>query len=188
MRQRLARIPEFTGDTSTAALTQNVSHLKDIPVSRFSWTEARVVGNKLITEFGNQDPAVRQAVIHAFTRSIDTVWIVMTPLCGVCLVLGTPQTLIASLDAGTDPSYLCVSIVLFIRHYSMKRTIVQEGRKNGEGGTPSGAVTPATQVAGRDPLDTPQTIEEERKRPVSDIEKGLNESEDGSEDVKDERR
>jgi len=70
----------------------------------------------------------------------------------------------------------------------MKRTIVQEGRKNGEGGTPSGAVMPATQVAGGDPLDTPQTIEEERKRSVSDLEGGLNESEDGSKDVKDEKR
>ncbi|KAF9651438.1 MFS general substrate transporter [Thelephora ganbajun] len=65
LRQKLARIPEYTGNTSAAALTQGVSHLKDIP-----------------------NPAVRQAVIHAFTKAISTVWIVMTPLCGVCLILG----------------------------------------------------------------------------------------------------
>ena len=130
---------------------------------------------------------MRQAVIHAFTRSIDTVWIVMTPLCGVCLVLGAPRISVVSLNTGTDSSYLCAAVVLFIRHYSMKRTIVKEGRGNNEGGTPSGAVTSTTQAASNDPEDTPQTIEETRKRSVSDLEKGLNESEYESADVKDEK-
>ena len=90
-------------------------------------------------------------------------------------------------EHGTDLSHLCDSIVLFIRHYSMKRTVVKEGRKNSEAGTPPDAVTPTTQVAGSDPSDTPQTIEEERKRSANDLEKGLNGSEDGSADVKDEK-
>jgi len=31
---------------------------------------------------------MRQAVIHAFSKAISTVWIVLTPLCGVCFILG----------------------------------------------------------------------------------------------------
>jgi len=33
LRQKLADIPEINGDISPAALAQDVSHLKDIPVS-----------------------------------------------------------------------------------------------------------------------------------------------------------
>jgi hypothetical protein len=129
---------------------------------------------------------VRQAVIHAFTRSINTVWIVMTPLCVVCLVLGASRISVVSLNTGADPSNLCVTAVLFIRNYSMKRTIVKEGRKNSESEASSGTVTPVTQVASSGPPDTPQTIEEKRRSSVSDLEKGLNGSEDGNADVKDE--
>ena len=44
LREKLTHIPEYTGDTSPAALAQGVSHLKDIPVSRLdctktTWTE-----------------------------------------------------------------------------------------------------------------------------------------------------
>ena len=49
-------------------------------------------------EIRNQDPVVRQAVIHAFTKAISTVWIVMTPLCAVSLVLGTSQVAVALLN------------------------------------------------------------------------------------------
>ena len=45
----------------------------------------------------NQDPAVRQAVIHAFTRAIDTVWIVMTPICFISFLLGALLHLLQSL-------------------------------------------------------------------------------------------
>ena len=137
-------------------------------------------------EICNQDPVVRQAVIHAFTKAINTVWIVMAPLCGVCLVLGTSQVVVASLNTAINPSSLCFSIVLFTRHYTMKRTIVKEGKKNSDGETPSDAVTPTTPAAGVEPSDTPETIEEERKRSVSDLEKGSNGSEDGTVGVKDE--
>jgi len=65
----------------------------------------------------------------------------------------------------------------------MKRTIVKEGRRASDGGTPSGAATPDTQKAG----SGPQTIEEERRGSTSDVEKGLNESEDGTVDVRDEK-
>ena len=68
----------------------------------------------------------------------------------------------------------------------MKRTIVNAGGKNNDGRTPSDTVTPTTPTADVEPSDTPETIEEERKRSVSDLEKGLNGSEDGTVDVKDE--
>jgi len=128
LREKLSHVSGFAG--SAAAISQNVSQLKDIP-----------------------DPVVRRAVIHAFARALNTAWIVMTPLCGLSLFL-----------------------VLFIRHYTMKRTIVQEGKGNS-------AVTPTTPVA----ADAPQAIDEKQKRSASDLEKGLNGSEDGTADVKGEK-
>ena len=68
----------------------------------------------------------------------------------------------------------------------MKRTIVKEGRRTSDGGTPSGAITPVSEEADSKVSENPQTVEEERRRSASDIEKGLNESEDGTMDVKDE--
>ena len=152
-------------------------------MSRFK----RTVGSDLLTEIGDKDPAVRQAVIHAFARSITTVWIVMTPLCGVCLVLGAPRISVASLNVGTDPGHLCISTVLFIRHYSMKRTIIQEGRKNSGVGTPASAVTLVTQAVSNDPPGTPQTVEEKRESSASDLEKGLSGSDDGNADERGEK-
>lgn len=68
----------------------------------------------------------------------------------------------------------------------MKRTIVKEGRGTSDGETPSGAVTPVTQEADSKRSDNPQTVEEERRRSASDLEKGLNESEDETVDIKEE--
>ena len=127
----------------------------------------------------NQDPVVRQAVIHAFTKAISTVWLVLTPICGVSLILGTSRMSIASLNTETNPGSLRVPAVLFIRNYSMKRTIVKEGKRNSDGETPP--VTPTTEEAGSEP----QTVEEKR-RPASDLEKGLDDGDDASVDVKDE--
>jgi len=112
----------------------------------------------------------------------------MTPLCGVCFVLGTPRISVASLHTGTDPGYLSVSTVLFIRHYSMKRTIVKEGRKNSDAGTPASAVTLVTPAASNDPPGTPQIVEENREISASDLEKGLSGSDEGSADVKDDEK
>ena len=123
---------------------------------------------------------MRRAVVHAFTRALNTVWVVMTPLYGVSLILGTSQISAASQNTGTDSSVLCVlAVVLFMRHYTMKRTIVQEGKRNRDGGTPPDAVTPTTPAGSGEHSDTPQSMNEKRERSVSHLEKGLNESEDG---------
>lgn len=66
----------------------------------------------------------------------------------------------------------------------MKRTIVQEGRKTSDGETPSGAVSLVTQEASSEPSGGQETVEEKRRTPVSDVEKGLNKSEEGTLDVK----
>lgn len=130
---------------------------------------------------------MRQAVIHAFTKALDTVWIVMTPLCGVSLILGTPQISAALQNTGTNSSVPCVlATVLLMRHYTMKRIIVQEGKGNSDSGTPPGTVTPTSPVDGGEHSDTPQAIDEKR-RSVSDLEKGLNGSEDGTVDIKGEK-
>ena len=66
----------------------------------------------------------------------------------------------------------------------MKRTIVQEGKKTVDGDTPPGAATPTTQEGDGDFSEKPQTVEVERRTTASDIEKGSNESEDRTVDVK----
>ena len=126
---------------------------------------------------------MRQAVIHAFTKSISTVWIVMTPLCFICFVLGTQQ--ISLLNEG---QFTYISIVLFVRNYSMKRNIVQEGKGTGDGEIPSGTITPATQRASGVPSEKLQNIGEEPRISVSDLEKGLrNETKTETVDVKGEK-
>ncbi|VDC06640.1 unnamed protein product [Peniophora sp. CBMAI 1063] len=104
-------------DTSPAALAESVRTLKDIP-----------------------DPATRQAVIHAFSKAISTIWIVNTPLAGVGLIM-----------------------VIFIKGYSLKRTTVQATKKDAEAGEPSAAALPgaaddekpvAQEKAGRDSAET----------------------------------
>ncbi|TFK30129.1 MFS general substrate transporter [Coprinopsis marcescibilis] len=58
-----------------------------------------------------QDPTVRAAIIDAYSRSISTIWIVMTPVVGVSLIMS-----------------------LFIKQYTLNRTIVRTGDE--EKGTP----------------------------------------------------
>ena len=92
------------------------------------------------------------------------------------------------LNTGTDPGYLCISTVLFTRHYSIKRTVVKEGRKNSDIGTPASAVTLVTPAVSSDPPGTPQTVEENREISASDLERGLSGGDDGSVDVKDDEK
>ncbi|KZT61248.1 MFS general substrate transporter [Calocera cornea HHB12733] len=49
-----------------------------------------------------EPPEVRQEVLHAFAKSIATIWTVIAPLLGVCLVLSA-----------------------FVRHYSLQRNFVK---------------------------------------------------------------
>ncbi|PFH54197.1 hypothetical protein AMATHDRAFT_169852 [Amanita thiersii Skay4041] len=80
VRKKIAHIPNANLDTSTGALNESVRRLKFIP-----------------------DPVLRSAILQAFTKSISTIWLVMTPILGVSFVM-----------------------VLFIRKYTLKRRIIRD--------------------------------------------------------------
>ncbi|KAA1469513.1 MFS amino acid permease [Dentipellis sp. KUC8613] len=103
-------------DTSPAALSESVRQLKNI-----------------------SDPATRQAIIHAYTKSISTIWIVNAPLVGAGLIM-----------------------VLFIKQYSLKRKIIKSGGKpkDVEAGE---AATPAPDAANSDEKPHNNIAEEDRE-------------------------
>ncbi|KAF8643906.1 hypothetical protein AX16_008922 [Volvariella volvacea WC 439] len=86
IRRRIQHIPNVTLDTSAGGLSESVKHLQDIP-----------------------DPTVRRQVIHAYSRSVSMVWVVMTPLVGISFVM-----------------------VLLLRHYTLKRTIIRSDGRQGD--------------------------------------------------------
>jgi EmrB/QacA subfamily drug resistance transporter len=102
LRKKIARIPNVGIDTSPAALSQSVRQLKNIP-----------------------DPVTRAAVIDAYAKSISTIWLVMTPILGACIIM-----------------------VLFLRQYTLKRTIVHAGDKEkaAEGDVEKGTPSPEEDV------------------------------------------
>lgn len=79
--QDIPNLPPFIADASAAELSGNAYTLRSI-----------------------EDPIVRGSVIEAYTRSISTIWIVMTPILGVSFIL-----------------------VLFLKKYTLKRIIVRSG-------------------------------------------------------------
>lgn len=79
LQRRLKGIPGLTINTSAAALNDSVRQISSI-----------------------SDPTLRAQVMHAYARSISTVWLVNTPLSAVGLFLA-----------------------LFIRGYSLKRTVIR---------------------------------------------------------------
>ncbi|KAI0051349.1 MFS general substrate transporter [Auriscalpium vulgare] len=81
-------------DTSPEALSQSVHLLKNI-----------------------SDPVVRQEIIHAYTQSISTIWIVNTALVGAGFIL-----------------------VLFLKNYTLQRAAVKAREPRAEGDVELGAV------------------------------------------------
>ncbi|KAJ7219408.1 MFS general substrate transporter [Mycena pura] len=79
LRKKIANITDLSFDTSAASLSQNVLKLKDIA-----------------------DPVQRAELIHAYARSISTIWLVATPMAGAGLIMS-----------------------LFIRRYTLARTVVK---------------------------------------------------------------
>lgn len=64
LRKKISKIPGLTFDTSPAALSQGVRQLQNIP-----------------------DPTQRAAVIHAYSKSVSEIWLVMTPILGAGLLM-----------------------------------------------------------------------------------------------------
>ncbi|KAG1730746.1 MFS general substrate transporter [Suillus lakei] len=83
LHQKLQGIQGLTIDTSAAALNNNIRQISSI-----------------------SNPTVRNEVMHAYSRSISTVWLVNTPL-----------------------SMFGLFLVLFIRGYTLKRIIIRGGEK-----------------------------------------------------------
>ncbi|OAX38645.1 MFS general substrate transporter [Rhizopogon vinicolor AM-OR11-026] len=81
LQQKLRGIQGLSMNTSPAALNDSIRQISSIP-----------------------DPTLRNEVMHAYSQSISTIWLVNTPISGFGLLL-----------------------VLFIRAYSLKRTIVRDG-------------------------------------------------------------
>ncbi|KAG5647265.1 hypothetical protein DXG03_000800 [Asterophora parasitica] len=132
--KKIAEIPNLTFNTSAGALSESVHELKHIP-----------------------DPSQRAALIEAYTRSISTIWLVMTPLVGASFVM-----------------------VLFIRKYSLDRTVIRNGDPEKPEVDPElGAVDadtkeddyqpPTASVADDDTVREKRSLEKERS--VEDAEK-----------------
>lgn len=83
LQQKLRGIQGLTIDTSAAALNDSIRQISSI-----------------------SNPVVRNEVMHAYSRSISTIWLVNTPLSAFGLFL-----------------------VLFIRGYTLERTIIRGGEK-----------------------------------------------------------
>jgi len=104
LQRQLKSIPGITFATSPGALSESVRHLKEIP-----------------------DVTTRNAVMHAYANAISKIWLVNTPICGAGLIMST-----CVLDT-TYFGFLTIKFpVLFVRAYSLKRTIVQGGDAEGD--------------------------------------------------------
>ena len=68
-----------------------------------------------------QDLTLRVAIIDAYARSISMIWIVMTPIVGVSFLLG--RLLTPRWNECTNSA-----TVLFVRKYTLHRTIVQAAK------------------------------------------------------------
>lgn len=116
LHQKLQGIKGLTIDTSAAALNGSIKQISSI-----------------------SNPTVRNEVMHAYTQSISTIWLVSTPLSAFSFFL-----------------------VLFIRAYTLKRTVIRSGEKN-----LGGAETGADQAAADDlvaiELETLETLEKHKK-------------------------
>ncbi|KAK0451021.1 MFS amino acid permease [Armillaria borealis] len=88
LTKRLAKIPNAEGSLPTGSLSESVRHLKNIA-----------------------DVQLRADIIQAYARSISSIWLVHTPICGVGLLLA-----------------------FGIRRYSLKRATVR-GAPQGEKGS-----------------------------------------------------
>jgi len=112
LRTRAAKLTGVTINTAASTLIESVHTLRtDYP-----------------------DPAQRAKVIHAYTRSIATIWVALTPMAGFCFV-----------------------IVLFIRAYTLKRAVVR-------GGAPEKKVAAAeTETEEGGDLEKGQPVDDERE-------------------------
>ncbi len=82
----------------------------------------------------SQPLALRQQVLHAFTRSLATIWIVNVPLAFVGLLLGSCRNHLLLFIA-----HLSHNTVLLVRQYTLKQQVVRNPKI--EKDKPAGAKT-----------------------------------------------
>ncbi|KAG2130305.1 major facilitator superfamily domain-containing protein [Suillus bovinus] len=111
--------------------------LQDIEGLTIDTSVTALNGNiKLISSISN--PTVRNEVIRAYSQSISTIWLVSTPISAFGLFL-----------------------VLFIRSYTLKRTIIRSGEKSGD------VETGAEQVADANDLPAMELVSLEKHKPLA---------------------
>ncbi|KAH0583751.1 hypothetical protein J132_00776 [Termitomyces sp. J132] len=102
------------------------------------------------------DPITRFKVINAYARSISTIWLVMTPIVGAGFVM-----------------------VLFVRKYSLKRTVIRQG--DPKKAQPNADLEKGACVQGDATAVNPGTAEDdnsvEEKRSIEKIEEGRTDNE-----------
>lgn len=144
--QKLSSIPNFASlglGTTVAALNDSVGRIHLIPV-RVCVSFSRVDAN---LRKSNQDVALRNAVLHAWSEAIGTIWIMSTPISGFALILS-----------------------LFLREYSLDRRTVRDGEAKTPGDLERGAGAP--KPADDDPDMTPTNSVIHPEEPETDKEKG----------------
>ncbi|KDR73516.1 hypothetical protein GALMADRAFT_614600 [Galerina marginata CBS 339.88] len=99
------------------------------------------------------DPVTRTAVINAYAKSISSIWLVMTPIVGACFIM-----------------------VLFLRNYTLKRTVVhaEEKDKAAEADVEKGPVeedvaTQADSEKNEKALERDSMVTEEKKGEMDDV-------------------
>ncbi|KAF9475844.1 MFS amino acid permease [Pholiota conissans] len=87
----------------SSILREKVRHIPNV-----SFDTSAAALSQSVRHLGNiADPTTRAAVIQAYTQSISAIWLVMTPIVGISFVM-----------------------VLFVRVYTLKRTIVRAEDKD----------------------------------------------------------
>ncbi|KAG6370083.1 MFS general substrate transporter [Boletus reticuloceps] len=120
--QKLASIPNIASlglGTSVAELNASIGQIHLISVRGGAWFPVWVAAN---LGKSNQDITLRNAVLHAWTQAIDTIWIMSTPATGFALIL-----------------------TLFLREYSLERKVVRSGEAKAPGDLEKGAVESPTE-------------------------------------------
>jgi hypothetical protein len=100
LHKKLRGIQGLTIDTSAAALNGGIKWILSISVSTFT------LSRSWLNHHSYQNPTMRNEVMQAYARSISTIWLVSTPL-----------------------SVFGLFLVLFIRGYTLERTIIRVGGK-----------------------------------------------------------
>ena len=116
--KKLANIPNFASlgiSTSATELNEIIGMVHLIPVRSGASFPSRVGAN---VRQSDQDVVLRDAVLHAWSEAIGTIWIMSTPMAGFALIL-----------------------TLFMREYSLDRKIVRGGGAEIPGDPERGAVS-----------------------------------------------